>query len=360
VDRLTLSTNLRRLRISSGKSQEELARTAELSRVGYRGIETGVATPRIDTLARIAGALGVGIDQLLAPTRRLEAVRFRALKKMTSREELLVNVTAWLEDYKYVEELRKADSKYAFGDISRHARGEGRAKSAARLARRVAGLPDDGREVSDVCRLLEEHGVKVITPSVASEGFFGLSVAQSDGGPATVVNTWDRISVERRIFTSVHELAHLILHLDAFDVSKTAEDKAEEKEADTFASHFLMPEESFEDAWEEARGLPLVKRVIKVKRIFHVSYKTVLYRVAETRNVKNIWARFQAEYKNMHGSTLGAKDEPDRLREADFVTDRLRRLVRDAYEAGQITIERAADILDQDVATMRRDAGSWV
>ena len=330
--------------------------------MGYRAIETGAAMPRVDTLARIAGALGVGIDDLLVPARRLEAVRFRAQKKMTSREQVLVEVAGWLADYGELEKVLKVEAKYPFRDVAQKvaaiAPGEGRARTAAGLARKVVGLSED--VIRDVCGLLEENGVKVITPKVASEGFFGLSVAKEDGGPAVVVNTWERISIERRIFTAAHELAHLILHLDSFDVAQAQENKAEEQEADVFASYLLMPEKLFEEAWEEARGLPLVKRVLKVKRIFHVSYKTVLYRIAQTRGVKNIWARFQAEYRNSMGTTLGGKDEPERLREADFVTDRLSGLVRKAFEAGQISIERAADVLGKDVETMARDARSWV
>ncbi|ADG07796.1 protein of unknown function DUF955 [Kyrpidia tusciae DSM 2912] len=65
--------------------------------------------------------------------------------------------------------------------------------------------------------------------------------AQEDGGPAIVVNTWDRISVERRIFSAAHELGHLLLHLSVYRVEEESEVKAQENEANLFASHFLMP-----------------------------------------------------------------------------------------------------------------------
>ena len=366
MDRLSLSANLRRLRISSGKSQAEIAETAELSRFGYRAIETGAVVPRVDSLSRIAQALGVGVDDLLAPAHRFKAVRFRAQKKMTTREQLLVEVAGWLADYNEIERLREIEAKYPLGTTMKKAAsmtpGEERAKATAGLARQAVGLAEDGHEdvVRDMCGLLEGNGVKVITPKVASEGFFGLSVAKDDGGPAVVVNAWERVPVERRIFTAAHELGHLILHLESFDVTQTQENKAEEKEADVFASYFLMPDRLFDQAWDEARGLPLVPRVLKVKRIFRVSYKAVLYRVQSTRGVKNIWVRFQSEYKSVAGTTLGGKDEPERLREADFVTDRLNRLVREAYEAGQIGIERAAYILGKDVEAMERHVRSWM
>ena len=129
---------------------------------------------------------------------------------------------------------------------------------------------------------------------LASDAFFGLSVAKEDGGPAVVVNVWDRISVERWIFTAAHELGHLLLHVGAYDVAKTEESREEEEEANQFASHFLMPQEVFALEWNEARGLPLVDRVLKVKRIFRVSYRTVLYRLSEQEAYgKAIWQKFQ-------------------------------------------------------------------
>ena len=77
-----------------------------------------------------------------------------------------------------------------------------------------------------------------------------------------VVNVWERISVERWIFTTAHELGHLLLHRDAYAIEKRGEDAGEEEEADVFASHFLMPQDVFEREWTEARGLSFVERVL--------------------------------------------------------------------------------------------------
>ena len=41
-------------------------------------------------------------------------------------------------------------------------------------------------------------------------------------------------------------------------------------EADVFAGYFLVPETVFAAALAESRGLPLVDRVFKLKRIFRV------------------------------------------------------------------------------------------
>ena len=383
----TLSNNLRRLRDAKKLSQADLAERAQISRVAYGSIESGSAEPRTDTLQRIADALDVKLVDLLAPVRVLRAVRFRALKRMTTREQVLVDVSRWLENYAELEHMLRQPSKFQLEELGkRFARkappGGGRARAAAAEARRVL-LLDDAESIRDICGLLEERaGVKVYPMRLASDAFFGLSVGKDDGGPAIIVNVWDRISVERWIFTAAHELAHLVLHLSAYDVQQAEEDNDQEQEANQFASHFLMPDDVFWREWKEARGLPLVERVLKVKRIFRVSYRTVLYRLSEHEAYgKKIWMKFQVAFIEGHGRSLTrsdepealppadfqaamvesrAADEPKRLSSDDFVEDRLSRLVRAALEKQFITVGRAAEILDEDLKTMRKRIASWV
>lgn len=381
-----LGHNLRRLRTARKLSQADVAERAQLSRVAYRNIESGAAQPRVETLTRIAGVLGVKLQDLLAPAHPLRAVRFRALKRMTSREQVLVDVARWLEDYNELEELVNGRVEWPFTrvvrDLARMKPGRERARVVAQRARKELSLQPD-ESIRDICGLLEERGgVKLYPLELASDGFFGLSVAKDDGGPAIVVNVWDRISVERWIFTAAHELGHLLLHLGAYDVTKTEESREEEDEANQFASYFLMPQEVFVREWNEARGLLLVERVLKVKRIFRVSYRTVLYRLSE-QNVygDKIWGQFQSAYKVKFGQSLlksdeprallpkdfsagmvaaRAADEPKRLSSADFVEDRFHGLVRTALERELISVGRAAELLQLDLKSMRAVMASWV
>src|SRR5690606_2878884 len=111
--------NLRRLRTARKLSQADVAERAQLSRVAYRNIESGAAQPRVETLTRIAGVLGVKLQDLLAPAHPLRAVRFRALKRMTSREQVLVDVARWLEDYNELEELVNGRVEWPFTRVVR-------------------------------------------------------------------------------------------------------------------------------------------------------------------------------------------------------------------------------------------------
>ena len=56
---------VRQLREARGWSQEDLAEKADLHRTYVSGIERGTRNPTLTVLARIAGGLGMTLDELL-------------------------------------------------------------------------------------------------------------------------------------------------------------------------------------------------------------------------------------------------------------------------------------------------------
>jgi hypothetical protein len=79
-----------------------------------------------------------------------------------------------------------------------------------------------------------------------------------------------------------------------------------------------MPEPAFASEWDDTSGHPLIDRVLKVKRMFRVSYKTFSWN----------WNR---------------AGEPEGVSEYDFLEDRLYRLVRTALKRKIISLGRAAN-----------------
>lgn len=385
MDYSILAENLKRVRKAKRKSQQEIAEAAGITRLAYANIEKRGAVPRAQTIDRIAKALGVGVDSLLRPVKRLNSVRFRSRKRMVVRDDVLAAVSRWLEDFNAIEQLAGDFSTIRLRELrglsSRRSRGGNRALAAAAAVRQYMSIGPK-ETIRDICGMLEWLGVKVYPVSAfASDAFSGLSVSEADGGPAVVVNAWERITVEHRIFTAAHELGHLLLHLDDYDVTQVAEDVKVEKEANAFASHLLMPQATFKSEWSDAAGLALIDRVMKIKRIFRVSYRTVLFRLREMGVYDDkIWARFQYEHQQRTGRTLCRADEPaplsceaftatpsellragepQPLLPSDFVEDRLNRVVRKAVESGGITLSRAAQVLQISLGDMRKLSASW-
>ena len=66
-----MNANLHRLRVSHALSQRELAGLARLSVTTVNRIETGQCKPMPRTVRKLAGALGVTAEELLAEQPRL-------------------------------------------------------------------------------------------------------------------------------------------------------------------------------------------------------------------------------------------------------------------------------------------------
>ena len=369
-----IAANVARLRLDGELTQAELAHKAGLSRVAVGKIERGTVVPQAGTVEALAQALGCSVRDLVTPVRRLESVRFRARARVPAREQILAQVARWLDDYRALEQALDAEAPFTM-ELTADDLHDPRA--AAQAVRTAVGL-DSHQSVQDICGLLERHGVKLLLLDTRRDSFFGLSLGQADGGPAVVVNTWDRISVERWIFTAAHELGHLLLHPSEYQRDATTLPKETEREADVFAAEFLMPEEAFKDAWNQTVGHSLLVRVLKVKRMFRVSYRTVLYRLVERHLAQNdVWGAFQHQHRAHFGRTLRKADEPDALKDSefawtwgrggepdrlsrhDFIEDRLSSLVRRALQEERISLGRSAEILGLDREQMRRRVGEW-
>ena len=370
-------SNIQRYREAKGISIKEITTKSGISAAQYKNIESGNSEPDPNELETIAGILEIPEYKLANPVHELQNVRFRSNKKLSNRKLVILEVEHWLNEYNLLEDhlpnplqvigSQIRDKKKTISEVTK-------------LTREVFGL--NGVEpISNIAKLLESRGIKVGEQVVESHDFFGLSISPEDGGPAVVVNTWHQIPVERWIFTAAHELGHLILHDNDFDVDKAKEGKEYEKEANTFASEFLMPSESFIKEWDDTYGMVLIDRVVTLKRIFRVSYKSILYRLATLfPNSGNIWLRFKSDYKKKFKKPLLLNYEPEalakdafrasfpehsinveleKLTPADFKYGRLVCLVRKALEKNKISFRRGAEILELSYLEFRELANSW-
>lgn len=372
-----LSQNLARLRAAKGLTQQALADLAGISRVCYRDIEKGRATPREGTAQSLAKALNVSVFELFEPPPRLKSLRFRSCKTLKAREraerdQLIVETYDWLLDFNELEDV--LGGKNTFDLPSRTPRSREDIADIAEDVRRTLA------EACDACLppltdLLEDAGIKVRTFEKNSDKLNGFCLGSEDGGPAIAVNVRESIPVERRIFTAAHELGHLVLHASSFDPEQTREDEKQEREANDFASYFLMPRQRFRDEWNRNAGLTWYDRVIKTKRTFRVSWMTVLFRLSEETGqaVGDQIMRFKAIHNRRTGRPLLLKkepdgisrvaftkqSEPDRLDRYDFIEDRFCRLVREAVEREEIGVSRAAEMMRLSINEMRERIEEW-
>lgn len=361
-----LAKNIKRARIAAGLKQIEVARKAGLTRLAYLNIENGKSEPRSGNLLKIARALDMPLAELFTAPPSFKSIRFRISKNLSTREQNIreqeiYHLSRWLKNYMYLEEALHEHSSYKFADVKTTD-----SKDTALAIRKLLRL-DAKEPVDDFAGLLEKSGIKLyIHPFRWKENFFGMSIAQEEGGPVVAVNNSPTITIERQIFTAAHELGHLLLHPNSYDSSQMKENEAEEDEANEFASFFLMPQEGFEKKWEETKGLHWIDRALHTKRIFKVSYRTILHRLVLQGDADDsIHQKFSVDYNNKYNHNLKGHfepqglQEPDGLVKADFMEDRLNRLVREALEKNIISLSKAAEILSKPLADMHELVRSW-
>jgi len=342
--------NIKRMRAVRGISQQSLSDLSGVSLPAIKKLEGLKNEPRVDTLRAISQALDVRLQELFRPVRQLKTVRFRSKKRLRNRENILAQTATWLDNFNFIEKILQDHISFKFeSDLDS---GMDPVELACFCREKLQLRPTE--PIHNICGLLEGAGVKVLSMNYASNDFFGLCVGRDDGGPAVVVNVWEKISAERRIFSAVHEFGHVLLHRSSLDIEKTAESDQEEVEANQFAGYFLLPDEGFLKEWDAAAGLHAVERVFKVKRMFGVSYKTVLRRLVDLEKVdSSVWRKFNLAYQQRYNRKLGFKEEPEGLsgqepfglKPIDFHESRFSRLVLRAVEENKISVSKGAEIL---------------
>lgn len=367
-----LGVNIRRYMKFRGISAKALAAQCGIGAVALSNIINGKAEPRSSTLVRICKVLGQGPDKLLADNKELKTMRFRTQKTMSSREkaareQLVAEIGRWLDDYLEIEKLLNLRNEDTLPDLQGHAP----VQAAMEMRKKMSMSPDCA--VYSILDSVENIGIKIKLMPFGLMKVFGLSVHREDGGPAIIVNNEQKISIERQIFTGAHELGHLALHKETGEISDELYD-AQEDEANHFASEFLMPQKAFMKEWERLKGFDWKLRVLEIKKLFKVSYMTVIRRIVETMpeqvQERNLYSEFRGWYKvtynhdfkdHFEPEALCAESEPSTIAGSSvgLESSRFRFLVRRAWEEEHISLSRAAEILGISLEDMNDLAGSW-
>ncbi|MDR2104339.1 MAG: helix-turn-helix domain-containing protein [Deferribacteraceae bacterium] len=267
--RSAIGENVLKLRHDRGYTQSELAKSAGLSLPTIKNIEGGKDIAKPSTLEKIAFALGVDAALLQLPARRLSDVRFRNVKKLRLKWQILRELSKKLDIYSELERLNGLYLTPLYSGIKE--------KSPIRFAAAVRKkLHLTTKEnIVDILSVINSLGIKLLKVNVDTDKFLGLSVGELDGGPAVFVNVNWRFAYEMVVFAIVRESAHFILHpikdKDRVDI--------ETEEAETFASHFLMPDEALLSHWNGLQQIHWALKVVKLRDIFSVPCLEIIKRM---------------------------------------------------------------------------------
>lgn len=259
--RLILARKRRRL---TGKG---LAAAAAVSAVTVSRIENEENEPDDETVARFSRALNYPIGFFFADDPDeldITAVSFRSLSKMSAKERdasiaagiLGLLFSDWIESRFSLPETNLLDLSY-----------ETDPEAAALALRQFWGLGE--KPIGNMLGMMEFHGVRVFSLSEETASVDAFSFWR-DNSPFVFLNNFK--TAERSIYDTGHELGHLVMHRHGGPQPS----RSAEREANHFASAFLMPAN---DVRARMPHFITVDLIIKAKARWRVSAMAMAYRL---------------------------------------------------------------------------------
>jgi Zn-dependent peptidase ImmA (M78 family)/transcriptional regulator with XRE-family HTH domain len=283
--RLTLARKRR------GMKKRELAEKIGVTEKSVSNYETGSQEPEANTLRKLSEALRFpeafffGVDPEVPHP---DVASFRSLSKMTASQRdtalgagavaLLLN--QWIESRfdlpdPDVPDLGRegGDSRPVSKDKSAHepeaypaSASSQSPETAAEMLRAHWGIGE--LPIKNMISLLESKGIRVYSLAIDAKEVDAFSM-WNGGRPYVFLNTFK--SAEHCRFDAAHELGHLVLHQHAQPHGPDLE-----REANAFASAFLMPRAS---VLAMAPRAPTLSSLIRHKKHWAVSVAALNYRL---------------------------------------------------------------------------------
>jgi Zn-dependent peptidase ImmA (M78 family)/DNA-binding XRE family transcriptional regulator len=256
-------------RVRRRLSKAQLAKELGVTSRSLHNYESGAFAPDQELLARIAKVLKFPEQFFFLvedmPQIEEHAVSFRKLSKMTDAMKacafaagaIAFKVNQWVEDRFSLPQADLPD----LSDLG--------PEEAAATLRRAWGLGN--APIPNMVHLLESKGIRVFSLSEETREVDAFCTWY-ESKPFVFLNTIK--SAERSRFDAAHELGHLVRDVYTMKHGQ-AHGPEMERQADAFASAFLMPQESVAANQPPAYT---IKYLMKLKRYWGVSLAALAYR----------------------------------------------------------------------------------
>lgn len=270
---------IKEAREAAGYTLEAFAEALEKTRQAVAQFENGQTCPSGDTLSKIIELTGQPISFFVAsPLRPVTSgtVFWRSLKRMEQRHRSRISRRLqWAADIAglandYVE-LPEVDIPH--WEFDPETADEDDIEAAAEHLRAYWSL--GGGPISNLADLLESKGVIIVREDVRCADMDGLS--SWIGGRPYVLLSGEVQSGPRDLFNLAHELGHIYLHATVELNNRNL--ALIEKQANRFASAFLMPADTFS---KEVIGTSL-EFFKSLKRRWGVAIAAMAYRCKDLK-----------------------------------------------------------------------------
>ncbi|MFA6321792.1 MAG: XRE family transcriptional regulator, partial [Candidatus Omnitrophota bacterium] len=268
---------IRQAREMRGLTQTALAEYIGIKQPAIAQMEAGEISPSAEVLQKIAIKTEFPVSffkQLDSPEFAKGSMLFRARASLTKKESIEARQYARVI-YEFAEKMEESFNKVA----ANVPRVNGNPTNAANEVRSYSGLSKD-EPIPNLISVLEKNGIMILALPTCYENqdAFSAWVARDNKRPIIVISNHN-VSGDRLRFSMAHELGHLMLHQE-LSVGMPKADK----EANAFASEFLIPQESM---LNELRPPVTLASLLSLKKRWLVSIQAIIIKAHDLKIISD-------------------------------------------------------------------------
>lgn len=324
---------LKNARLFNGLTLTELADMTQISKQSISLYENNRNIPDYERVHTMANVLGVPFDfffQEESCVALTETTYFRSLASATKKDriaqsiklEYVARMYEVLWNYIEFQSFKEPNIVFSGFDDIVDAESEEAIEEIEAIAQQIRKEWHVGNgPIKDLQYLLENHGILVTGFSSNSEDIDAFSQRTLvDGNPVYLIAVVLGKKPEGRIrFDMAHELGHIVLHPWSEDLESISKEefKSRERQANMFASAFLLPRETF--GQDIAQYPTNLKYYEFLKQKWKVSIQAMIYRTHQLKIITTNQYQYLMRQVSKNGWRLKEPgDTPFYLNESIF------------------------------------------
>jgi len=327
---------IRNSRLQKGYSLQELADKLGVSKQMISKYEQGQSMPTSEKLIAFSRLFGEKVDYFFRkPEVEIGEISFRKKSRFSNKRinSLKEEIRVKIENYLYVENICNLNTVFVNPLLLVDVKTAGDVVNAVDTLRDAWNIGND--PIYNIIQLLEDKEVKVIEVEDDSSHFDGLSTVVDAKFYVVVVNK--NLPIERKRFTILHELGHLLLNLSDF------EEKEQEKMCHAFASEMLLAQKNVYAEFGSKRSNISLEEMKNIQKKYGISIPAIVYKLTELQIItKDQLAQF---FKRLnYDKALKQLVETSRFGGTEK-SDRYENLIYRAVAEEYITLSKASSLL---------------
>lgn len=268
-----------------------------VSKMAISKIERGLMQPSLSTLQAIADACMMPIDYFYKEEVNVGQINFRfdpitSAKEASQIKTYIISAIQEQIDKLLLEPYTPFENPMSNVTLRNYTDAE---RASVKLRKKwEIGL----QPIFSVYELMQNYGIQIIELALENQNIDGLSTWANNAIPAMIMNTSKHKTTERKRFTALHELGHLLFKLkpmteiqhEAYlstlsqsNCQTIIKRPTEERLCNYFAGAMLLPEESLKRRIGTFRTEIDIDELISIRNMYGVSIASIVHRLHDLR-----------------------------------------------------------------------------